>query len=275
MNWAPAGLVIDMDGVLYRGDVALAGLADFIAISARWPRVMLTNNSTLTAGDCAGKLRLLGAPVPADSILTVADAVGGYLAARFAPGTGACVIGERPVREAVLAAGLLPGGHDAEVAIVGLDRGLGYRQLSEAMRVVRAGHPLVATSLDPVLLTADGAVPGAGAIVSALRACTGAEPVCVGKPNPGFFVAAADRLGLPASRLLVIGDSLTSDIAGGQAAGARTALMLTGVTPAPWAGPGRGPAPDYVFASLPELTAFLAGQPAPAASGEGEERQWA
>ncbi len=73
------------------------------------------------------------------------------------------------------------------------------------------------------------------------------------------------RLGVPADRVLVVGDSLTADIAGGQAAGARTALMLTGVTAAlpsdtgpPPAGPsGTGPRPDYVFGSLPELTSFL------------------
>ena len=75
------------------------------------------------------------------------------------------------------------------------------------------------------------------------------------KPEPRFFQAALRRLGLPADRVLVIGDSLAADIAGGQAAGARTALMLSGVTAAP---PGdTGPRPDYVFGALPELTCFL------------------
>ena len=131
-----------------------------------------------------------------------------------------------------------------------------------------------------MLLTAGGAVPGAGAIAAALRVCADVEPVCVGKPEPRFFRAAMELLGVPADRVLVVGDSLTADIAGGQAAGARTALMLTGVTTAlpseilpsetgpSETGPsgtlasetrpsGTGPLPDYIFGSLPGLTRFL------------------
>jgi 4-nitrophenyl phosphatase len=108
-----------------------------------------------------------------------------------------------------------------------------------------------------VLLTADSALPATGATVAALRACTDAEPVCVGKPSARFFEAAIARLGVPAGRVLTVGDSLTADIAGGQAAGTRTALMLSGVTPVARLPECNGPRPDYVFSSLAELTGFL------------------
>jgi 4-nitrophenyl phosphatase len=98
-------------------------------------------------------------------------------------------------------------------------------------------------------------VPGTGAIVAALRVCSEARPVCVGKPEPRFFQAAMRQLGTPADRVLVVGDSLSADIAGGRAAGTRTALMLSGVTAAP--PDATGILPDYVFGSLPELTRFL------------------
>ena len=254
-DWAPAGLIVDMDGVLYRGDTALAGLADFVRVTRGWPRVLLTNNSTVSAESCAGKLRRLGVSVPEQEILTVSAAMTGYLADEFAPGTSVCVIGERPLREAVRAAGLTEDEPGPAAVVVGLDRDLRFAQLCRATALLRAGRPLIVTSLDPVLLTADGAVPGTGAIAAALRVCADVEPVCVGKPEPRFFQAAIRRLGLPADRVLVIGDSLVADIAGGQAAGARTALMLSGVTAAP---PGdTGPRPDYVFGALPELTCFL------------------
>jgi 4-nitrophenyl phosphatase len=209
----------------------------------------------------------------------------GYLAAEFAPGTSVCVIGERPLHDAVAAAGLTEQEPGHAAVVVGLDRDLRFTQLCQATGLLRAGRPLIVTSLDPVLLTAAGAVPGAGAIAAALRVCADVEPVCVGKPEPRFFQAAMGLLGVPADSVLVVGDSLTADIAGGRAAGARTALMLTGVTTALPAetgpsetgpsetgpsetgpcetgpcetGPsGTGPLPDYIFGSLPELTRFL------------------
>jgi 4-nitrophenyl phosphatase len=253
-QWAPDGLIVDLDGVLYRGNIALDGLAEFAAVSSAWPRVLLTNNSTVRAADCARKLNDLGITIAAEQILTVSAAMAAYLSAAFAPGASAYVIGERPLRDAIAGAGLVPGGDQPAAVVVGLDRELRYAQLAEATRLLRAGRPLIATSLDPVLLTADGAVPGAGAIVAALRASSGAEPVCVGKPAARFFQAAMARLGVCAERVLVIGDSLAADIAGGQAAGARTALMLSGVTAHV---PDGGPRPDHVFGSLPELTGFL------------------
>ena len=147
-------------------------------------------------------------------------------------------------------------GEDCVAVVLGLDRELRYAQLAAAAALLRAGRPLIVASLDTVLLTADGALPATGAIAAALRACTGAEPACVGKPDPRFFGVAIEHLGVPADRVLTVGDSLTSDIAGGQAAGTRTALMLSGLTAAAELSPD-GPRPDYVFGSLPELTRFL------------------
>jgi len=185
----------------------------------------------------------------------------GFLAAEFTPGTSVYVIGEQPLHDAVQAAGLTEDEPGYAAVVVGLDRGLRYEQLGRATSLLRAGCPLIVTSLDPVLLTARGAVPGTGAIAAALRVSSDAEPVCVGKPEPRFFQAALQRLGIPADRVLVVGDSLAADVAGGRAAGARTALMLSGVTtvlPGDTVPPGAGgPRPDYVFGSLPELTGFL------------------
>jgi NagD protein len=62
------------------------------------------------------------------------------------------------------------------------------------------------------------------------------EPIFLGKPHAPIFRHAhrevERRLGrtLPPSRLLVLGDSLASDIRGGRDYGTRTGLMLTGVT---------------------------------------------
>src|SRR5262249_10337211 len=76
-----------------------------------------------------------------------------------------------------------------------------------------------------------GPLPGNGALVAALSHALGREPdVIVGKPEPRLFTAAAARVG--ASKPLVVGDRLDTDIEGAVRAGMDSMLVLTGV-PAP------------------------------------------
>jgi HAD superfamily hydrolase (TIGR01450 family) len=274
VNRAPRGLIIDMDGVLYRGELPMPGLRDFFSLIGQRPFVLVTNNSTVSAVDCAQKLGRMGVEVPTEAVLTVADATSRYLAGMEPPISRALVLGSPALKAAVGLAGLVlvPEGSGADVVVIGLDRRFSYASLSHAVRLVGEGAAFVATSLDCVLLTEGGVVPGAGALVAAVRACVDVAPVCVGKPSPAMFEMATSQLGVPAAEALVIGDNLASDIAGGAAAGASTALLLSGVTAAEShtaigpgsAGDGEVGAdgasavrPDFVFAGLPELSAFL------------------
>ena len=80
------------------------------------------------------------------------------------------------------------------------------------------------------------------------------DEVGVAKPDPAIFRIALERMGHPApSEVLVIGDSLSSDIAGGAAAGIDTC----------WYNPGGRsradvPTPTYEIRRLEELLAILA-----------------
>ena len=262
-----------MDGVLYRGELPMPGLVEFFALIGDHPFVLLTNNSTVSADGCAAKLGRMGVDVPTSAILTVSDATSRYLASVVPAGGGALVLGSPALKEAVSEAGLelVPVGAEADVVVVGLDPALSYAALSSAVRLVAGGAHFVSTSLDPVLLTEEGVVPGAGALVAAIRACVPATPVCIGKPSAAMFEMAASFLRLPPEESLVIGDNLASDIAGGAAVGARTALLLSGVTGADDAGlnyagtnyagendsAGRWVRPDFVFPGLPELSELL------------------
>jgi 4-nitrophenyl phosphatase len=257
---APRGLIVDMDGVLYRGDLPLPGLDEFFAVAATHPYALVTNNSLVTRQDCQAKLRRMGVRVPATAICTVSDALGAHLTATAPRGSRALVLGSPALRAAVTGSGLSladgTGRDPADVVVVGLDTAVSYGALAEAIRAVEAGARFVATSLDPVLLTEAGIAPGAGAIVAAITACVRSEPVCIGKPSPAMFTAAAARLGLAAAEILVVGDSLAADIAGGSSAGARTALVLSGLSGQDDPGPHR---PDLIFDGLPELSVFLTG----------------
>jgi hypothetical protein len=60
-----------------------------------------------------------------------------------------------------------------------------------------------------------------------LANATGVEPVFFGKPFPAIFDMARSRIrpGVPDDRVLMVGDTLHTDILGGKAAGFRTALI--------------------------------------------------
>lgn len=90
----------------------------------------------------------------------------------------------------------------------------------------------IATNEDPQIpVGADGVLlPGAGGMVSALRAVCGRPPdVVCGKPHVDMARILFEAEGITdAQQCLMVGDRLTTDVAFGSAAGCRTMLVLTG-----------------------------------------------
>ena len=56
----------------------------------------------------------------------------------------------------------------------------------------------------------------------------GRTAVVVGKPDPTFYGAAVDALGVPADQVVMIGDDLHTDVEGAQLAGLKGVLVRTG-----------------------------------------------
>jgi 4-nitrophenyl phosphatase len=140
-------------------------------------------------------------------------------------------IGEEGILEEMRAAGhTLVSAEEAEWIVVGMDRSLTYEKLAQALRALLRGARLLATNEDPTFPTPEGLVPGAGAVVGALRGMGFPPEIVVGKPSPISFQVALEVLGLGPSEVLMIGDRLDTDIAGAQALGMDTALVLSGVT---------------------------------------------
>jgi ribonucleotide monophosphatase NagD (HAD superfamily) len=70
----------------------------------------------------------------------------------------------------------------------------------------------------------------AGSIVMLLEVATGVVPVSIGKPAPYLLEAAAHVAGRDPAEAIMIGDGIATDLAAAHAVGARSVLMLTGVT---------------------------------------------
>jgi 4-nitrophenyl phosphatase len=122
--------------------------------------------------------------------------------------------------------------------------------------LIREGFPFLATNPDPTLPSPEGLIPGAGSILAALEAATGVKPVVIGKPQPEMYRLAIERMGSSVQETLVVGDRLETDIAGGQALGCPTAVVLTGASSEEeaWAWE---PPPDIIASDLTNLVQLL------------------
>ncbi|MCU0512057.1 MAG: HAD-IIA family hydrolase [Anaerolineae bacterium] len=248
-------LIMDMDGVLWRGDEALPGLAAFFAWLRRAgrPFVLATNNSSRPPAQYVQKLAGLGVPdILPQQIITSATATAIYLRARYPAGTRVHVVGMDGVRQALLEADFALVEEDAAVVVAGVDFELTYDKAKRAALMIRAGADFVGTNPDATFPTPEGLIPGAGSILALLETAGGKAPLVIGKPEPAMFEVALRRLGTLPEQTLMVGDRLDTDIFGAYRAGLKTALVLTGVSRREDV--AHSPVlPDAIFEDLPAL----------------------
>jgi 4-nitrophenyl phosphatase len=225
-------ILIDLDGVIYRGDIPLPGATHFI----QWLRsreighVFLTNNSTRTPQQYVDKLARLQVPAAVPQILTSALATRVYLENRAARGTPVYVIGERGLHEALLGDGyFFPEEQTPSYVVVGMDRQVTYEKLRLATLAIRAGAAFIGTNPDRTFPSPEGITPGCGAILAALEASTDTRPTIIGKPEPWSLQEGMRRLGADPATTAMLGDRLETDILGGRRLGLTTVMVLTGV----------------------------------------------
>jgi 4-nitrophenyl phosphatase len=223
-------LIIDMDGVLYRGDKVIEGAKEFVALLQREgvPFLLLTNNSTRTPGQYVVKLAKMGIAVEEGDVLTSAQATALYMGKMAPPGTKVYLIGEQGLRVALREKGYTFAERGADFVVVGMDRQLTYEKLKIAALLIRGGAKFIGSNPDKTFPSEEGIIPGNGAILAALEVATGVAPFVVGKPEPAIFDLALARMGVGKEGAAVIGDRLDTDVLGGRRAGLITILVLSG-----------------------------------------------
>jgi len=248
--------LLDLDGVVYRGDTRLPGAASFIAElqATGIPFLFMTNNSTRTPAQFAAKLVRMGIQVDEEALLTSSLATATYLSTVAPLGTKMYVIGEVGLRRALAERGfdITDDWRSARYVVAGHDTTLTWHKLADATLAVRAGATFIGTNPDSTLPTEDGLVPGAGAMLAALEVASGQAPLVIGKPESTIFEQALTRLGTRRDLTAMIGDRLDTDIRGAQRAGLRTIGLRSGVTSGE-AFLRSSPSPDWVFEDLADL----------------------
>ncbi len=256
--------IFDMDGVLYRGKQALPGVNEIIAaLEARGlPYLLATNNSTATPADYVRRMAEYGVTVTESHLQTSATATRDYLKRELPDGAVLLPIGAAALTEQLQAGTTFKitddPAEDVAAVVVGLDQGFTYERMTRAMKAIRNGARFIATNADATLPVEDGVLPGAGTMIAAIATASGRQPTVIGKPETLMMTSAVAQLGTSASKTVMIGDRLDTDILAAARAGLTTALVLTGVTTRNDLA-GSDIVPDYVFTDLPAITRELAG----------------
>jgi HAD superfamily hydrolase (TIGR01450 family) len=191
----------------------------------------VTNNASRTPAAVAEVLRGMGVPAVPGDVVTSPQAAARLLADKLPPGARVLVIGSIALRMAVRERGLIPvstaAGHPQAV-VQGYMPGIDYQALAEGGLAVRAGALFVGTNADSTLPTQRGIQPGNGSLLRVIANATGTEPIIAGKPELPLHHESIIRTG--ATRPLVVGDRLDTDIEAANRAGADSLLVLTGVS---------------------------------------------
>lgn len=127
---------------------------------------------------------------------------------------------------------IVPSYQEAEVILISstkkwdetLDDSLQMRNYALAHNI-----PIVSANADYTVLKGDNEILCAGAIANAYKEF-GGNTYIHGKPDPKIYAAAHKLAGnIPKNKVLMIGDSLRTDIAGAQAYGINSLMVLTGI----------------------------------------------
>jgi 4-nitrophenyl phosphatase len=221
-----------MDGVIWQG---LQPIGDLPAIFTRihqqgWKVLLATNNATRTPQQYVERLAGYGVRVEPWQVVNSVDVTTHYMIQHFPGGGTVYVIGEEGLTKALAEKGFTTGDKNVMAVIAGMDRQVNYDKLSRATLLIRSGALFIGTNPDRTFPTPEGLVPGAGSILAALEAATSVQPLIMGKPSPAIYQLALERLGTSPKETLVVGDRLETDIAGAQAIGCPTAVVLSGVS---------------------------------------------
>lgn len=229
-------MAIDLDGVVYRGDLAIPGAAGVIRHLRKLRKKIyfITNNSGKSRKSIQHKLRALSIPAKRDEIITSAYATGKLLKS-LEKTVGESflkvrVIGSDELKSELREFGIAVeednNGSRPDFLVVGFDQEFSYKKICLALDVLSAGAKFVACNRDRTFPVENGIRPGCGSMVASIEWAIGRKPdYVVGKPNTYFLEMIVSENEIKADQILVVGDMAESDIAMAVAYGSPSVLV--------------------------------------------------
>ena len=225
------GFLIDMDGVIYGGDIMIPGADEFVArlLKENIPFTFMTNNSQRTPLEVVRKLRKLGIEVTEKHVYTSAMATGKFIASQR-PNGSCYVLGEGGLLTSLHDNGLTLVETDPDFVVLGEGRNFTLEMVQRAVDMILAGAKFITTNRDPSPKKKGWNNLGIAATTAMIEEATGTRAFVVGKPGPVMMRSARKFIGLETADTVVIGDTRETDIRGGVQMGYKTILVLSGVS---------------------------------------------
>ncbi len=258
---AVQGVLIDIDGVLTVSWKPLPGAVEALTRlrEAGPATALVTNTTSRTRASVAEALSRAGFPVEEDDVLTAPAVTAAHLAEHH-PGARCLLLNAGEIGQDLPGVTLVGDDEEPQVVVVGgAGPEFGYEALNRVFGHLQRGAALVAMHRNLYWRTDEGLQLDTGAFLLGLERAAGRAATVVGKPSGAFFAAALDRLGVPASAAVMVGDDVENDVLAAQRHGITGVLVRTGKY-RPEAVREADGTPDHVvdsFADLPELLASL------------------
>jgi len=221
------GFLIDLDGVLYIEDHTIPGAVETVnwLREKGFPFRFLTNTTMHSRDSLVAKLSRFGVQAEPGEMFSTA-----VVAARWLAGKGVARVQLLLPEDAQKDfAGFEITDNQPQVVVVGdMGSAFTFDILNSAFLSVKAGARLVALQRGRYWQKNSGLAIDAGAFVAALEYATETEAELIGKPNRAYFDTALADIGLEPSQVVMIGDTIGTDIIGAQAVGMPTILVRTG-----------------------------------------------
>ena len=251
-------VALDLDGVVYEGDHVIKGAVEAInGLRKQGIDVyFVTNNSGKKRASISAKLSKMGITATVDHIIT-----SGYAAAVLvnrlcsAQDDRILVLGSDELAEEFIQLGrIVISEPPADILVIGLDKSFNYERLSLGLNTLHLGATFVACNRDRVFpVGADQVLPACGPMVAALEWAGGKQADHVaGKPGTLMLELIAQERGLEPQDILVIGDSIESDIAMAYNFGSPSVLITGNLKDV-----NTGVVPNFRIKSLNELPHVL------------------
>lgn len=229
------GIILDIDGTVVLQDRVLDGASEALTILRQlgYQLVFCTQQNQYSDRTLSERLRAVGLNVSEHEIVSAGTVAVNVIAERH-PGSQVYVVGSKSLRDRLARRGMKVlsdrHGERAEVVLVATDYDVNQTRLSAAAEAVHRGATFYVTNLDRGEPMKDRIIPGPGSLAVAIAYTARRRPTVLGKPSAMMASAVRDRLDLPASALVTIGDQPAQDVRLGRMLGAVTILLMSGVT---------------------------------------------
>ncbi len=252
-------IILDLDGVIFLGQTIIPGVDKAIEELRKKGLMIffLSNTSTKSRKSLMKKLVQMGVHALEKEIYSASYATAEYISKKYSNAKVYPISSGGIKKELNLKGIQIVDNENANIVAVGLDKAITYQKISIGFRAIMNGALFIAASEDPSYPVVDGLLPGAGAIVGALRFSTNKKPIVIGKPNTYMLKMIMHEHNLKRNEVLMVGDMFDIDIRMAKRAKIKSILLLSGVANKEDVKKNNKLRPDLVLNNLSELPTRL------------------